>query len=59
MTHFLTDNANKKNEYNIPEPVNGIEAPSTKIEVVLQISTLALDKKRTSGGIWQKKDAMK
>jgi 5-formyltetrahydrofolate cyclo-ligase len=24
----------EKNEYNIPEPVNGIEAPSTKIEVV-------------------------
>jgi hypothetical protein len=36
-----------------------LKLPSTKIEVVLQISTLALDKKRTSGGIWQKKDAMK
>jgi 5-formyltetrahydrofolate cyclo-ligase len=46
MTHFLlTDNTKiKKNEYNIPEPVNGIEVPSTKIEVVF-VPLLALDKK--------------
>ena len=33
MTHFfLTDNTKiKKNEYNIPEPVNGIEVPSIKL----------------------------
>jgi 5-formyltetrahydrofolate cyclo-ligase len=36
MTHFLlTDNTKiKKNEYNIPEPVDGLEVPSSKIEVV-------------------------
>lgn len=36
MTHFLlTDNTKiRKNEYNIPEPVDGIEVPATKIEVV-------------------------
>jgi 5-formyltetrahydrofolate cyclo-ligase len=46
MTHFLlTDNTTiKKNEYNIPEPVNGIEVPSTKIEVVF-VPLLAFDKK--------------
>ncbi|AOZ99271.1 5-formyltetrahydrofolate cyclo-ligase [Flavobacterium commune] len=46
MTHFLlTDNTQiKKNEYNIPEPVDGIEAPSKKIEVVF-IPLLAFDKK--------------
>jgi 5-formyltetrahydrofolate cyclo-ligase len=28
MTHFLlTDNTKSKNEYNIPEPVDGIEVP--------------------------------
>lgn len=45
MTHFLlTDNTKiKKNEYNIPEPVDGIEVPSTKIEVVF-IPLLAFDK---------------
>ena len=46
MTHFLlTDNTRiKKNEYNIPEPVDGIEVPSNKIEVVF-IPLLAFDKK--------------
>ena len=45
MTHFLlTDNTKiKKNEYNIPEPVDGIEVPSNKIEVVF-IPLLAYDK---------------
>lgn len=46
MTHYLlTDNTKiKKNEYNIPEPVDGIEVPSKKIEVVF-IPLLAFDKK--------------
>ena len=46
MTHFLlTDNTKiKKNQYNIPEPVDGIEVPSTKIEVVF-VPLLAFDKK--------------
>lgn len=45
MTHFLlTDNTKiKKNEYNIPEPVGGIEVPSNKIEVVF-VPLLAFDK---------------
>ncbi|PKH66625.1 5-formyltetrahydrofolate cyclo-ligase [Flavobacterium sp. ALD4] len=45
MTHFLlTDNTKiKKNEYNIPEPVDGIEVPSNKIEVVF-VPLLAYDK---------------
>jgi len=45
MTHFLlTDSTKiKKNEYNIPEPVDGIEVPSNKIEVVF-IPLLAFDK---------------
>ncbi|RED24674.1 5-formyltetrahydrofolate cyclo-ligase [Flavobacterium cutihirudinis] len=36
MTHFLlTDNTKiKKNEYNIPEPVNGLQVPSSNIDVV-------------------------
>lgn len=36
MTHFLlTDNTRiKKNEYNIPEPINGLPVPSETIEVV-------------------------
>lgn len=44
MTHFLlTDNTKiKKNEYNIPEPLDGIEVPSHKIEVVF-IPLLAFD----------------
>ena len=46
MTHFLlTDNTKiKKNEYNIPEPVDGIEVPSKKIDVVF-IPLLAYDKR--------------
>ena len=46
MTHFLlTDNTKiKKNEYNIPEPVDGIEVPSKKIDVVF-VPLLAYDKK--------------
>jgi 5-formyltetrahydrofolate cyclo-ligase len=44
MTHYLlTDNTKiKKNEYNIPEPQDGIEVPSNKIEVVF-IPLLAYD----------------
>ncbi|KUJ61531.1 5-formyltetrahydrofolate cyclo-ligase [Flavobacteriaceae bacterium CRH] len=36
MSHFLlTDNTKiKKNEYNIPEPVNGLQVPSETIDVV-------------------------
>jgi 5-formyltetrahydrofolate cyclo-ligase len=46
MTHFLlTDNTKiKKNEYNIPEPVDGLEVPASKIDVVF-IPLLAFDKK--------------
>lgn len=45
MTHYLlTDNTRiRKNEYHIPEPVDGIEVPSGKIEVVF-IPLLAFDK---------------
>ncbi len=45
MTHFLlTDNTKiKKNQYNIPEPIDGIEVPSTKIDVVF-VPLLAFDK---------------
>ncbi len=46
MTHFLlTDNTRiKKNAYNIPEPTDGIEVPSHKIDVVF-VPLLAFDKK--------------
>jgi 5-formyltetrahydrofolate cyclo-ligase len=46
MTHFLlTDNTKiKKNEYNIPEPVNGLGVPVAMIEVVF-VPLLAFDKK--------------
>ncbi|WP_130733230.1 5-formyltetrahydrofolate cyclo-ligase [Flavobacterium sp. J27] len=46
MTHFLlTDNTKiKKNEYNIPEPVDGLEVPVNKIDVVF-VPLLAYDKK--------------
>jgi 5-formyltetrahydrofolate cyclo-ligase len=46
MTHFLlTDNTKiKKNEYNIPEPLDGIEVPVHKIEVVF-VPLLAFDTK--------------
>jgi len=45
MTHFLlTDNTViKKNKYNIPEPVDGIEISNDKIEVVF-MPLLAFDK---------------
>ena len=44
MSHFLlTDNTKiKKNEYNIPEPVNGLSVPSQTIEVVF-VPLLAFD----------------
>ncbi len=44
MTHFLlTDNTKiKKNEYNIPEPVNGLEVPTQTIDVVF-VPLLAFD----------------
>ncbi|TDW46015.1 5-formyltetrahydrofolate cyclo-ligase [Flavobacterium sp. 270] len=44
MTHFLlTDNTKiKKNEYNIPEPVNGLTVPSQTIDVVF-VPLLAFD----------------
>ncbi|SHL79310.1 5-formyltetrahydrofolate cyclo-ligase [Flavobacterium chilense] len=44
MTHFLlTDNTRiKKNEYNIPEPVNGLPVPSETIDVVF-VPLLAFD----------------
>uniref|UniRef100_UPI00404708EC 5-formyltetrahydrofolate cyclo-ligase n=1 Tax=Mariniflexile sp. TaxID=1979402 RepID=UPI00404708EC len=46
MTHFLlTDGTKiKKNSYNIPEPVDGIEISNDKIEVVF-VPLLAFDKK--------------
>jgi 5-formyltetrahydrofolate cyclo-ligase len=46
MTHFLlTDNTRiKKNQHNIPEPVDGIEVPPNKIDVVF-VPLLAFDKK--------------
>ena len=45
MTHFLlTDNTKiKKNQYNIPEPIDGIEVPTTKIDVVI-VPLFAFDK---------------
>lgn len=45
MTHYLlTDNTKiKKNEYNIPEPVDGLEVPVNIIEVVF-VPLLAFDK---------------
>ena len=44
MSHFLlTDYTKiKKNEYNIPEPVNGLPVPSETIEVVF-VPLLAFD----------------
>lgn len=46
MTHFLlTDNTRiQKNKYNIPEPIDGLEVPATKIDVVF-VPLLAFDKK--------------
>ena len=45
MVHFLlTENTKiKKNEFNIPEPLDGIEIPSNKIDVVF-VPLLAFDK---------------
>ena len=45
MTHFLlTDNTKiKKNAYNIPEPVDGLEVPTNKIDVVF-VPLLTFDK---------------
>ncbi len=45
MTHFLlTDNTKiRKNEFNIPEPVDGLEVPVNKIELVF-VPLLAFDK---------------
>ena len=41
--YLLTDNTKiKKNEYNIPEPIDGIEVPANKIEVVF-VPLLAFD----------------
>ena len=44
MTHFLlTDNTKiKKNDFNIPEPVDGLEVPVNKIDVVF-VPLLAFD----------------
>lgn len=44
MTHYLlTDNTKiKKNEYNIPEPTDGIEVPTIKLEVVF-VPLMAFD----------------
>jgi 5-formyltetrahydrofolate cyclo-ligase len=46
MTHFLlTDNTKiKKNQFNIPEPIDGLEVPTSKIEVVF-VPLLAFDEK--------------
>lgn len=46
MSHFLlTDNTKiKKNEYHIPEPVNGLNVPTEMIDVVF-VPLLAYDKK--------------
>lgn len=51
MTHFLlTDNTKiKKNEYHIPEPVNGLEVAASKIDVVF-IPLLAFDKQGHRAG---------
>lgn len=45
MTHFLlTDNTKiRKNEFNIPEPLDGLEVPVNKIELVF-VPLLAFDK---------------
>ncbi|WP_430399607.1 5-formyltetrahydrofolate cyclo-ligase [Flavobacterium sp.] len=45
MTHFLlTDNTKiKKNEYNIPEPINGLNVPTEMIDVVF-VPLLTYDK---------------
>ena len=44
MTHYLLTDATKfrKNNYNIPEPVDGLEVPVTKIDVIF-VPLLAFD----------------
>jgi 5-formyltetrahydrofolate cyclo-ligase len=45
MTHLLTDNTKiKKNEYNIPEPVDGIEVPHIKLMCFLYLFWLSTKK---------------
>src|SRR6187402_2763438 len=46
MTHFLLTDTTRiqKNDYNIPEPVDGIEVPIKKIDVVF-VPLLAFDTK--------------
>ena len=46
MSHFLLTDATKikKNKYNIPEPVDGLEVPISKINVVF-VPLLAFDEK--------------
>ena len=46
MTHFLlTDNTKiKKNKFNVPEPIDGLEVPASKIDVVF-VPLLAFDTK--------------
>lgn len=46
MTHYLLTDGTKirKNKYNIPEPVDGIEVPDSKIDVVF-VPLLAFDQK--------------
>ena len=46
MIHYLLTDGTKirKNEYNIPEPVDGIEVPDSKIDVVF-VPLLAFDEK--------------
>jgi 5-formyltetrahydrofolate cyclo-ligase len=51
MHHFLLTDATrlKKNQYNIPEPIDGIEVPVSKIEVVF-VPLLAFDKQKNRVG---------
>lgn len=51
MTHYLlTDNTKiKKNNYNVPEPIDGLEVPDTKIDVVF-VPLLAYDKQGNRAG---------
>lgn len=46
MTHFLLTDSTKfiKNKYGIPEPINGLEVPVSKIDVIF-VPLLAYDKK--------------
>jgi 5-formyltetrahydrofolate cyclo-ligase len=45
MSHYLLTDATKiqKNDYNIPEPIDGIEVPTSRIEVVF-VPLLSFDK---------------